>query len=76
MASSAAVNDRLSDRLPSDWKRRRAKYTASSAANYARVLRKLTALKCMSQDECERAAFVIIEKEEFRKLGVIIDDED
>jgi hypothetical protein len=30
----------------------------------------------MSQDECERAAYVIVEKEGFRRLGVVIDDDD
>lgn len=76
MSSSNDVSDRLSDRLPSNWKRRRANYTATSAANYERVLRKLEAVNCMTQDECERAAYVIIEKEEFRKNGVVIEDDD
>lgn len=76
MAYSSDLDDRLSDRLPSDWKRRRANYSATSAANYERVLRKLEAVNCMTRDECERAAFVIIEKEEFRKHGVVIEDDD
>jgi hypothetical protein len=76
MSTSSAADERLSDRLPRDWKRRRAKYSAASAAHYMRVLRKLVALDCMSQDECERAAYVIVEKEGFRRLGVVIDDDD
>lgn len=76
MPSSTEENKQNSDRLPINWKRMRARYSVASAANYDRVLKKLVALGCMSADESERAAFVIIEKDEFRKLGIAFDDED
>lgn len=50
-------------------------YSPNSAANYQRVLRKLKAVGCMSKEECERAAFVIIEKEQCLKAGIVYDDD-
>lgn len=76
MPSSRELESRLSDRLPSDWKRRVANYKGNSAAHYKRVLKKLAAYDWMSPDERERAAYVIVEKEHLREQGIVIDDED
>lgn len=76
MPSSRELDSRLSDRLPNDWKRRVANYKGNSAAHYKRVLKKLSAYDWMSPDERERAAFVIVEKEQLREQGIVVDDED
>ncbi|MBX9652194.1 hypothetical protein K2Y11_01105 [bacterium] len=74
--SPKEVDSRLSDRLPGDWKKRVAAYKGNAAAHYKRVLKKLAAYDWMSQDERERAAFVIVEKEQLREQGIVIDDDD
>lgn len=76
MASSREVDSRLSDRLPGDWKKRVSGYKGTTAAHYKRVLKKLAAYDWMSQDERERAAFVIVEKEQLREQGIVVDDDD
>ncbi len=67
---------RLSDRLPSDWKRRIAAYKGSALSHYRRVMKTLSAFDWMTQDERERAAFVIVEKEQLREQGFEVDDDD
>lgn len=66
---------RLSDRLPSDWKKRISNYRGQTAVHYKRVMKTLNAFEWMSQDERERAAFVIVEKEQLREQGFVDDEE-
>lgn len=76
MGSSRELDSRLSDRLPNDWKKRVSNYKGNAAAHYKRVLKKLGAYDWMTQDERERAAFVIVEKEQLREQGIVVDDDD
>lgn len=69
-------NDNLSDRLPVDWKKRVAAYRGTSAKHYQRVLRVLAEYDWMSQDERERAAFVIVEREILLENGLIVEDDE
>lgn len=76
MKTSARVLDlRLSDRLPSDWRRRVSHYRGASAAHFRRVMKTLENFDWMTIDERERAAFVIVEKEQLRERGFTIDDD-
>lgn len=76
MASQQDLDSRLSDRLPPDWRRRIAAYRGSSAAHYKRVMKTLADYEWMTSDERERAAFVIVEKEQLREQGFDVDDND
>jgi len=69
-------DSRLSDRLPADWKRRIQNYKGSQQAHYRRVIAKLNDCDWMTQDERERAAYVIVEKETLREQGFEVDDFD
>ena len=69
-------DSRLSDRLPSDWKKKISNYKGSPLAHYRRVMQTLAAFDWMTQDERERAAFVIVEKEQLREQGFEVDDDD
>lgn len=73
----AELDTKSADRLPCDWKNRIGAYRGAPAAHYQRVLRKLS-LNCdwMTDDERERAAFVIVEKELLREQGHEEEDED
>lgn len=71
-----ANDSRLSDRLPSDWRKRVAAYRGVPAAHFRRVMKTLSAFEWMSTDERERAAFVIVEKEQLREQGYEVDDDD
>ena len=75
MSSTKDLDSRLSDRLPNDWKKRVANYKGNASSHYKRVLKKLAAYDWMTQDERERAAFVIVEKEQLREPGIVIDDD-
>lgn len=76
MASLKESDIRLSDRLPADWRKRIANYRGSPAAHYKRVMKTLSTYDWMSQDERERAAFVIVEKEQLREQGFEVEDDD
>ena len=69
MRVARRTKSRLSDQLPNDWRRRVASYRGLAAAHFKRVLRKLSSFEWMTQDERERAAFVIVEKEQLRELS-------
>lgn len=69
-------DNKLSDRLPSDWRKRIANYRGVPAAHYKRVLKTLSSFDWMSQEERERAAFVIVEKEQLREQGQEVEDDD
>lgn len=69
-------DSKLSDRLPSDWRKRIASYKGMPAVHYERVMETLAQYDWMSQDERERAAFVIVEKEQLREQGHEVDDDD
>jgi hypothetical protein len=62
-------DSKLSDRLPTDWRKRISAYRGATAAHYQRVMRTLADFDWMSQDERERAAFVIVEKEQLHEVG-------
>jgi hypothetical protein len=66
---------RLSDRLPSDWKKRISGYRGQTAAHFKRVMKTLNEYEWMSQEERERAAFVIVEKEQLREQGYEEEDD-
>lgn len=68
--------NKLSDRLPSDWKKRIQNYKGMPQVHYERVMQTLASYDWMSQDERERAAFVIVEKEQLREQGHDVDDDD
>jgi hypothetical protein len=51
-------------------------YRGQPQRHYQRVLKTLSACDWMTQDERERAAFVIVEKEILRELGQQVDDDD
>jgi hypothetical protein len=73
----AKENDfNLSDRLPADWKRRVSAYRGPSAKHYQRVLRVLSEYEWMTQDERERAAFVIVERELLLEQGQTVEDDE
>jgi hypothetical protein len=74
--AKAGEDNQLSDRLPPDWRKRIAAYRGAPAAHYQRVMQTLSNYDWMSQEERERAAFVIVEKEQLRDQGQDIDDED
>ncbi len=76
MGSAREADPNLSDRLPPDWKRRVQAYRGQPQRHYQRVLKTLAACDWMTQDERERAAFVIVEKEILRELGQQVDDDD
>ena len=67
---------RLSDRLPADWRKRISAYRGNAQAHYRRVMKTLEAFDWMSEDERQRAAFVIVEKEQLREQGFDVDDDD
>lgn len=69
-------DSRLSDRLPSDWKKRIEGYRGNAAAHYRRVINTLSAFEWMSVEERERAAYVIVEKEQLREKGFAVDDDE
>lgn len=69
-------DSKLSDRLPNDWRKRIAAYRGTPAAHYQRVLKTLASFDWMTQEERERAAFVIVEKEQLREQGQEVDDDD
>lgn len=75
MSSVRDGDAKLSDRLPSDWRKRVSAYRGAPAAHYKRVLKTLSAYEWMSSDERERAAFVIVEKELLREQGHEVDDD-
>lgn len=76
MATTTRERDlRLSDRLPTDWRKRLASYRGITAAHFRRVMETLAAFEWMSLDERERAAYVIVEKEQLREQGFDIDDD-
>lgn len=76
-ASAASDKDnRLSDRLPADWRKRVAAYRGSALNHYRRVMKTLDSFEWMSKDERERAAYVIVEKEQLREQGFEVDDDD
>ncbi|MBY0587763.1 hypothetical protein K2X85_11345 [bacterium] len=68
--SSEPSDDDSENRLPADWKSQRDSYDRASAVNYARILRGLRAVGSMSSEECERAAFVLVEKENCLRKGL------
>jgi hypothetical protein len=76
MPSVQDKDNRLSDRLPSDWRKRISAYRGVPAAHYKRVMKTLSTFEWMTQDERERAAFVIVEKEQLREQGYEVDDDD
>jgi hypothetical protein len=63
------------DRLPTDWKLQRDRYSVPLAMKYKRILRKLELLDCMSKEECERAAFVFVSRTEKEEAGLSLDDD-
>ena len=69
MANRSGNDSRLSDRLPPDWRKRIAGYRGGPAAHYQRVMRTLSNYDWMTQEERERAAFVIVEKEQLHDQG-------
>lgn len=76
MGSAKDRDSQLSDRLPADWRKRVAAYRGGAAAHYKRVLKTLSTYDWMTQEERERAAFVIVEKEQLREQGQEVDDDD
>lgn len=76
MATVQEKDSRLSDRLPGDWKRRISAYRGAPLSHYKRVMKTLAGFEWMSQEERERAAFVIVEKEQLREQGYDVDDDD
>lgn len=68
-------DNRLSDRLPDDWRQRIANYRGAPAAHYKRVMTTLSEFHWMTHEERERAAFVIVEKEQMREAGFDVDDD-
>lgn len=76
MPSVSDKDSRLSDRLPSDWRKRVAAYRGTTQMHYRRVMKTLANFEWMSVDERERAAFVIVEKEQLREQGFDVDDDD
>ncbi|MFO0946202.1 MAG: hypothetical protein U1D30_09690 [Planctomycetota bacterium] len=73
---SVANDARLSDRLPADWRKRVSAYRGVPAMHFKRVMKTLSEFEWMSQDERERAAFVIVEKEQLREQGYEVDDDE
>lgn len=72
---SRNVDSKLSDRLPPDWQQRVSAYRGAPAAHYQRVMKTLASYDWMTQEERERAAFVIVEKELMREQGQEVDDD-
>ena len=68
-AKAPASESGPTDRLPADWRERIASFDAGSAAHYRRVMKTLATFEWMEPDERERAAFVIVDKEQLRLLG-------
>ena len=68
MSSSRGADNKLSDRLPPDWRKRISTYRGATSAHYQRVMKTLATFDWMSLEERERAAFVIVEKEQLRDL--------
>ena len=75
MATTRKANNKLSDRLPSDWRKRVQAYPGTPQQHYQRVMGTLANYEWMSQDERERAAYVIVEKEQLREQGHDVDDD-
>ena len=69
MASTRTCEIILSDRLPSDWRKRIFGYRGAAAAHFRRVMETLSMFDWMTSEERERAAYVIVEKEQLRKAG-------
>ena len=64
MASAQQRDLRRSDRLPRDWRRKVSSYRGVTAAHFRRVMKTLARYNWMSIEERERAAYVIVEKEQ------------
>ena len=74
MVNARQRNKKLSDRIPKDWRRRITSYRGVAAAHFRRVMKTLSKYDWMTSEERERAAFVIVEKEQLRERAFEIDD--
>ncbi|QDU62070.1 hypothetical protein Pan216_29360 [Planctomycetes bacterium Pan216] len=76
MAGTRDRDMRLSDRLPVDWRKRISAYRGAPLQHYRRVMKTLASFDWMTQEERERAAFVIVEKEQLREQGQSLEEDD
>ncbi len=63
MGKNRPADRQSEDRLPVDWKQCKCRYDSVKSARYEDVLKKLSEVGSMSREECERAAFVIVERD-------------